>query len=208
MNRRGFLGALGSGVAAGFAARAVAQAPAGTVDAPEQSSSNLFPMDQQAARSVRRPPKPNAAPQLDGDARDGVERRLRCQCGCTLDVFTCRTTDFSCQVSPAMHRDVSALVEGGYSAEEIVAAFVDGYGERVLMAPPKRGFNLLGWAMPFAAIAIAGAVLAVLLRRWRRRADAAAAPATRELQSLPGVGTGDATAEELAEIEAALRESE
>ena len=29
-----------------------------------------------------------------------------------------------------MHRDVIALVEGGYSAQEIIDAFVETYGER------------------------------------------------------------------------------
>ena len=204
MKRRDFVRALGGLAAGSVAAAAGAQAPAGTTDAPEQSSSNLFPMDQQAARSVRRPPKPNAKRLLDNDERDAVERKLRCQCGCTLDIFTCRTTDFSCQVSPAMHRDAVALVEGGYSAEEIVAAFVDGYGEKVLMAPPKRGFNLLGWVMPFAVLAVGGTMLAVLLRRWRRRAEVAAT--SRGVQQVPRVSTGDATADELARIEAAVRD--
>ena len=26
----------------------------------------------------------------------GVEKTLKCQCGCNLDVYTCRTTDFTC----------------------------------------------------------------------------------------------------------------
>lgn len=204
MKRRDFVRSLGGLAAGSVASLAGAQAPAGTTDAPEQSSSNLFPMDQQAARSVRRPPKPNAKPLLDNDERDAVERQLRCQCGCTLDIFTCRTTDFSCQVSPAMHRDVVALVEGGYSAEEIVAAFTDGYGEKVLMAPPKRGFNLLGWTMPFAVLAVGGTMLAVLLRRWRRRAEVAAT--SLGVEQVPRVSTGDATADELARIEAAVRD--
>ena len=105
-------------------------------------------MDQGAARPVRLPPKANAVKQLTNTQRDALEHQLHCQCGCTLDVFTCRTTDFSCQVSPAMHRDVMALVDGGYSAQEIIDAFVSTYGERVLMAPPRSGFNILAWVSP------------------------------------------------------------
>ncbi|HEU4996107.1 MAG TPA: cytochrome c-type biogenesis protein CcmH, partial [Gemmatimonadaceae bacterium] len=115
-------------------------------------------MDPTAARSVRLAPKPGASPSMTPDERDALEHRIRCQCGCTLDVFTCRTTDFSCQVSPAMHRDVLALVEGGHSAQEILDAFVNVYGERALMAPTKTGFNLVGYILPGAAIA-AGAIL-------------------------------------------------
>src|SRR5690349_3199734 len=25
-----------------------------------------------------------------------IEKQLRCTCGCNLDIYTCRTTDFSC----------------------------------------------------------------------------------------------------------------
>ena len=32
--------------------------------------------------------------------RDELEHQIHCQCGCNLDVYTCRTTDFSCEVSP------------------------------------------------------------------------------------------------------------
>src|SRR5476649_2827294 len=117
-----------------------------------RDSTNLFAMDQMAAQPVRLPPKPGAAPSMTALERDALERRIHCQCGCTLDVFTCRTTDFSCHVSPAMHRDVMALVEGGYGAQEILDAFTKTYGERALMSPRKSGFNLLAWFTPGVAL--------------------------------------------------------
>lgn len=209
MRRRAFLSRAASAAALVLAGDAGAQeqaapgaAPAGTSRDPQESGSNLFPMDQAAARSVRRPPKPDARVQVDRDERDALERDLRCQCGCTLDVYTCRTTDFACQVSPAMHRDVISLVEGGYDATEIVAAFVDTYGERVLMAPTRSGFNLLGWLMPFTALLAGAAVVAVLVRRWSRRASAVrgaegAGPAVR--------GAVDASPDELAALDAEVR---
>src|SRR5262252_1272262 len=110
-----------------------------------RDTTNLFAMDQMAARSVTLPPKPGAKPSMTDLERDDLEHRIHCQCGCTLDVFTCRTTDFSCKVSPAMHRDVMALVNGGYNAQEIIDAFVGVYGKTALMAPPKFGFDLLAW---------------------------------------------------------------
>lgn len=168
------------------------------------SGSNLFAMNQGAARTVQRPPKPGATPHVSNDERDQVEKKLRCQCGCTLDVYTCRTTDFACEVSPAMHRDINTLIAGGYGAQEIIDAFVDSYGEKVLMAPTKSGFNLVGWTMPFGAILIGGGALAVLIRRWRRRGAVAAAERGRSAgpRSVAGV---DASAEELARVEAAVR---
>jgi cytochrome c-type biogenesis protein CcmH len=196
-SRRDFLRRAALGVGATVAAsRLSAQQPS---QAPVLSdTSNLFAdMDPTAVRPVRLPPKPGAQPSMSDEQRDALEHRIKCQCGCTLDVFTCRTTDFTCQVSPAMHRDVIALVEGGYSAPEILDAFVNVYGERALMAPPKQGFNILGYVLPGIAVGVTGIVIALVLRRWRERAVAAPSPATHGI---------DATPEELERLEAAIRD--
>lgn len=161
-------------------------------------TSNLFEMDQSAARSVRLTPRPGASPAMTPEDRDAMEHRLRCQCGCTLDVYTCRTTDFSCRVSPQMHRDVLALVEGGYTEEEILAAFVDTYGEQVLMAPPRTGFNVLAYILPGIALAIGAIVLAGVIRRWQLR--------SRPTGDTPYLPATDATPDELARLEAAIRD--
>jgi cytochrome c-type biogenesis protein CcmH len=200
MHRRDFLSraALGA-VAAVVAPRLLAAqgTPADSGAAPVQgTTSNLFDMNQEAAKTVRRPPKPNARASMSADERDALEHEIRCQCGCTLDVYTCRTTDFSCQVSPAMHRDVISLVEGGYPAQEILDAFVDTYGERALMSPKREGFNLAGYLMPFAVLGAGSAALAVVLRRMQRRTAAASAPRD------PGAY---ATPDEQARLDAAIR---
>ena len=164
-----------------------------------RDTTNLFAMDQSAARTVQRPPKPGATAVLTPGQRDDLEHRIRCQCGCTLDVFTCRTTDFSCQVSPAMHRDVMALVEGGYDAQEIIDAFVGTYGERARMAPTKSGFNLLAWFAPGGAVILGGAAILMVLRRWNaEKAEFAAAQ-----RSVPS--SVAATSDELARLDAAVR---
>ena len=99
----------------------------------------------------------------------GVERKLRCTCGCNLDVYTCRTTDFTCGVSPAMHQQVIALVEQNKSAQEILDAFVTTHGEMVLMAPPREGFNYVGYLLPGTAIAFIGSLMLWTLSRKIRR---------------------------------------
>ena len=106
-----------------------------------------------------------------------LEHRLKCTCGCNLDIYTCRTTDFTCTYSPALHREVLALRRNGRSPDQVVAAFVAKYGEQILMAPPPVGFNLAGYLVPGAAIAAAGAALAfVLVRRGRRLAALPSGP--------------------------------
>ena len=104
----------------------------------------------------------------------GVERQLRCTCGCTLDIYTCRTTDFTCTYSPALHKEVVGLVEQGKTPEEVIAFFVQREGEKILMAPVAQGFNLAGYLVPGLGIAVAGLMLAAYLSR---RREAVAVPA-------------------------------
>jgi cytochrome c-type biogenesis protein CcmH len=197
MRRRDFLVRL---AASGVAVLAAQELAAQETAPPQGATSNLFDMNQEAARGVVRPPKPGAAPSMTNDQRDALEHQMRCQCGCTLDVYTCRTTDFSCQVSPAMHRDVMALVEGGYSAPEIIDAFVDTYGERVLMAPKKEGFNWAGYIVPFAAVGGGAVAVAAVLRGMHRRSEEVAAARIASASSHTG-----ASADELARLDAAIR---
>lgn len=133
---------------------------------------------------------------MTAEERDALENRIGCQCSCTLSVYICRTTDFTCPVSPAMHRDVIALVEGGYRAQEIIDAFSGVYGEKVLLAPPRRGFNVVGYVLPFAVMLGGLVLVATVVRRMRARGAALAAPPA----------PSDATPEELARIAAAMRD--
>jgi cytochrome c-type biogenesis protein CcmH len=126
---------------------------------------------------------------------------LACNCGCTLDVFTCRTTDFSCTYSPKLHREVLALRNQGKSAQQVIDAFVEKYGEKALMAPKPKGFNLAGYLVPGAAIATAGVALVLLISR---RRSALASP-TVEGVSAPPV---EASPDELARLQRALDEVE
>ncbi|HXM38827.1 MAG TPA: cytochrome c-type biogenesis protein CcmH [Gemmatimonadales bacterium] len=173
---------------------AVAAAAVGAVIQDTVASGRVY----DPARAGRALPPITAA---DNDAGiQAIEKRLKCSCGCGLDIYTCRTTDFSCTYSPGLHKQVLTLAGQGKSAQEIIDAFVAQYGQQVLMAPPKRGFNLAGYFVPSLAIVVAGAFLVRALRRWTRAAELAAPEASapsdaspaelerlrRELDRLPG----------------------
>lgn len=177
----------------------------GGATGPQSAASNVE-MTADSYKLVRREPKPNATPQMDEKQLEEFERTLACPCPCTLDIFTCRTTDFTCGISPAVHRDLQALVAGGYSADEIMSAMTGTYGDFILMAPRKQGFSLLAWSAPFAAVAVGAVAIGAVLRGWRRNAAAAAARAAsaRSQSDLPM--PIDATAEEMARLQAALRD--
>ena len=198
LTRRHFLGAVVAGAGAtALAGHATAQgaAPAQGVS-PQQAQMQGTGMEGDAYRPVRLPPKAGGSAKLTDLERDEVERQLSCPCPCTLDVFICRTSMPTCGFSPRMHRDVIALVEGGYDGDEIVAAFVQAYGEEARMAPKREGFNWVGYLMPFAALGTGAGVIATLIRKWGRRAPAPAAVTPLHV---------DANAEELARLDAAVR---
>lgn len=131
----------------------------------------------------------------------GIEQKLRCTCGCNLDVYTCRTTDFTCTTSPAMHREVVRLVERGSTEEEVIDAFVAEYGELVLMAPKKEGFNIVGYVLPGVAITGVGGVMLWVLSRRRSGAAVAAKPPDSD-------SNGELSAEEVARLESELADLE
>ena len=156
-----------------------------------------------------RDPSVVGSPRAPTDARENdaqiqaIEKRLACNCGCTLDVFTCRTTDFSCTYSPALHREVLALRDEGKTAQQILDAFVAKYGEKALMAPKPHGvLNLTGYLLPGTLIAAAGAGLLVFIGK-RRTAVAATGQGT-----VTSAATGTASPEELERLRRALDEVE
>jgi cytochrome c-type biogenesis protein CcmH len=160
------------------------------------------------ARGTLRDPTAAGRPRSPTDARENdaeiqaIEQRLACNCGCTLDVFTCRTTDFSCTYSPALHREVLALRSRGKNAEEILDAFVEKYGEKALMAPKPQGFNLAGYFLPGAIIAAAGASLVLFIGRRKAAVRATSAGA------VPASAAPTGNPEELERLRRALAEIE
>jgi len=131
-----------------------------------------------------RPLEPVTA--ADNDAViQAIEKQIHCTCGCNQDVYTCRTTDFTCTTSPAMHRRVVALAEAGKTGPQILDAFVRENGIAILMAPPKRGLNLIGYLVPPLVFIVAAGILALVLRRWTRTA----APDAVSARPLAAAGT-------------------
>jgi cytochrome c-type biogenesis protein CcmH len=70
----------------------------------------------------------------------------------------------------SMLDQVRDLFAEGYDEQQILDYFVRSYGEFVLLQPRARGFNLVVWLAPLAAVALG---LLLLSRRLRRRPDQA-----------------------------------
>ncbi len=107
------------------------------------------------------PSQANAATASD------ISKQLICQCGCTLVLANC--THEECMSRDTMTTLIEQKLAQGQSEAEIIQFFVAQYGEQVLASPPKRGFNLVAWILPFAAILGGGGVIYIALRVWVRR---------------------------------------
>lgn len=157
----------------------------------------------QGGTGTLRDPAAAGRPRMPTDPRENdaevkaIEQRLACSCGCTLDVFTCRTTDFTCTYSPQLHAEVLALRRNGQTAQQILDSFVAKYGEKALMAPKAEGFNLAGYLLPGGLIVAAGAALAIFVGRRKE--------AVRSEQLRAGAGSPRVTASP-AELERLERE--
>jgi cytochrome c-type biogenesis protein CcmH len=133
---------------------------------------------------------------------NAAEHRLACPCPCTLDVFTCRTTDFTCSYSPDRHKEVVALVEQGMNVGQVLDTMVRTYGEEALMAPIPQGFNLVGYVLPASVILGLGAIIVAALAI-RQRGERLV-PAKAKSSGAPA----DVSVEEAERIERELRELE
>ncbi len=97
-----------------------------------------------------------------------VERigsHLACLCGaCNNTVANCPMLE--CHYARPAKERIYGMVAAGRTDEEIIQSFVDEHGLQALAVPPKEGFNLLGWVMPFAAIAFGLLVIWWFVRRY------------------------------------------
>ena len=106
-----------------------------------------------------------------------VASQLRCVVCQNLSV-----ADSPSEMAQQMRAMVRERLRAGDTPEQVLQYFVDKYGEWILLAPRRQGFNWLVWGAPLAAVVVGLAIFVIVVRRWtaRRRARVAAAPITPE----------------------------
>ena len=75
------------------------------------------------------------------------------------------------ELAHQMRAIVREKLAEGLSREQILQFFVDRYGEDVLAAPPKSGFNLIAWVVPLSVVAAAIVLLLLVIKAMRRPAE-------------------------------------
>lgn len=114
---------------------------------------------------------------VSDEAVHAVASQLRCVVCQNLSV-----ADSPSEMAHQMRDLIRERLAAGDRPDQVMAYFVQRYGEWVLLAPPARGLNLLLWLAPFGAVAGGLAVVLTLTRRWRRQRGAG------EPTALPAVG--------------------
>jgi cytochrome c-type biogenesis protein CcmH len=116
-----------------------------------------------------------ASPAWSQPTQQEIEESLTCQCGCGLTVHSCN--HIQCGSGEPIKKEIAERLARGESKEQILAAFTQKFGEKVLSAPTMRGFNWLAWVTPFAALLVAATVLTLTIRKRARLATDALVPA-------------------------------
>jgi cytochrome c-type biogenesis protein CcmH len=73
-------------------------------------------------------------------------------------------------IAQQMREVIRQQLQSGKSEQEVIAYFVDRYGEQIVWSPPWQGFTMLAWLVPIALLLIGGFLLFFTLRDWRTAA--------------------------------------
>ena len=92
-----------------------------------------------------------------------LENALMCKCD---DKCGKVLTNCTCSTAAKTRKKFTKMLESGITVEQIIQQQVTEYGETVLSAPTKAGFNLTAWVVPFGALLVGGVGLRRLLNGW------------------------------------------
>lgn len=94
-----------------------------------------------------------------------IGKHLKCQCGCAYTVADCNM--LYCHFRDPVNQDIAELVKAGLPDPEILSKIYAKYGEALRTEPVAVGFGAVGWAMPFAALALGLVIAPFVVRRWK-----------------------------------------
>ena len=118
-----------------------------------------------------------------GSLLQDLENALMCKCDdkCGKVLINC-----TCSTSDKTRVKLSKMLESGLTVEQIIKSQVDKYGETVLSAPTKFGFNLTAWVMPFIALIAGGVGVRKIINSWVGKKEELDSKNENQEKSKPG----------------------
>jgi cytochrome c-type biogenesis protein CcmH len=95
-------------------------------------------------------------------------RRIAAEFRC-VDCEGLSVADSNTASAREQRRDIAARIRRGESDGEIRRAYVDTYGESILLKPSGDGIGVLVWGLPILALGLGGIGLWLTIRRWQRQ---------------------------------------
>jgi len=127
------------------------------------AAAGLFPGDAALAQSA----KTRLTDPEEAERFNDISDQLMCQCGCQMVLRICNHQN--CPSALPMRAQIEDDIGAGRGDGEIVQAFVDEHGLKVLSSPPTEGFNLAAWVMPGFALFVGLMIVFYFARSFTRR---------------------------------------
>jgi cytochrome c-type biogenesis protein CcmH len=108
-------------------------------------------------------PAVRAAPVNEDTVRE-IAAQLRCVVCQSLSV-----ADSPSETATQMRGVIREHLAAGETPEQVKAYFVDKYGLWILLEPPRHGFSLLVWVVPYVGLLGGLVLVGLVVWRWTRR---------------------------------------
>lgn len=118
----------------------------------------------------------DTGPRSEDDRINAIAETIRCP--------TCQgesVADSNAVASREIRRDIARRVREGETDTDIRAAYVERYGEDIVLTPSSEGITALVWILPVVVGGAAIAGLVVVFLRWRGAKPLAPTDVDREL---------------------------
>jgi cytochrome c-type biogenesis protein CcmH len=113
--------------------------------------------------AVAQPPAPGSAQVNEQDVYT-IAGQLRCVVCQNLSVG-----DSPSEMANQMRGLIRERLAAGETPDQVMQYFVGKYGDWILLSPPRRGFTLLVWVLPYVAVLFGLVVVGWLIATWTRR---------------------------------------
>lgn len=108
-----------------------------------------------------------------------ISDKLVCQCGCNSILRVCN--HYECPSAVPMRKEIEKQILAGVAEADILASFVEEYGQVVRATPPASGINLAAWVMPGLAVLLGAFALFYFLSSVATKKKTAPVPAEQRL---------------------------